>query len=365
MTLARLAAVAMVPALAGCPPTKPVVELPPVTGALTTTVVGALAGAGGPRDPRALVVAAGTLYVGDVDGLFIYDLGDPAAPTLRARILDRRVDDVAVLGDRAYTIDVDGSHLLAELDVADPGAPRVIGERESQTLIFGGLAARPGLLWHAVGSNPPSRLYLDGDRTCRAPDRERGAMDIWLDERWAYETVHFDDFAGDGLDGNGAFGLVTFAIDPSPSGCPRITPADILYFDDHDQNRSALERRGASDLQVGIEPGSDRIFVTGEQRLRSVAVGADGRMTELGALPLPDALAVAVDGTVPGQPVAAVSNGDVLLVDARSPTALALGSVVETLGDSRALAFAGDGRHLYAASEDAGVIIIRYQRVTP
>ena len=40
-------------------------------------------------------------------------------------------------------------------------------------------------------------------------------------------------------------------------------------------------------------------------------------------------------------------------------------SVVETLGDSRALAFAGDGRHLYAASEDAGVIIIRYQRVTP
>jgi hypothetical protein len=351
---------------AGCPPDKPTVELPPISGALTAELVGTLGGPDGPRDPRALVVVGTTLYVADVDGLHLFDLADPAAPVRLGRALDRNLHDVAVTGDRAYVLDINGTHRVTELDVGDPRAPSVTREVTSKTLVFGGLAARPGLLWHAVGSNPPSQLFHDlGEPPCDAPDRERGAMDIWLGDGVAYETIHFDDFAGDGLDGNGGYGLVSFVVEPRTGACPRVTPADILFFDTHARNRSRHERRWASDLQVAIARGGDLLFVTGEQRLRSVTVGAGASLSELGALPLPEALAVAVDEVDAAFPVVAVTNGDLLLIDARDPAALELAAVVETGGVTRAVVMAGDGRHLYASIEDAGIAIVRFEEAAP
>jgi hypothetical protein len=345
-------------ALAGCPPAKPEVALPPASGAIAAEVLGTVAA----RDPRELLVDGDRLYVGDGDGLAVFDVGDPAAPALLGRALARPVDALAVAGARAYTIDIGGSGLLAELDVGG-GAPMLLREVASPTFTFGGLAARPGLVWHAVGSSPPSRLYRDvGGAPCDAPDRERGAMDVWLTARWAFETVHFDDLAGDGLDGNGAYGLVSFAVDDAGAGCPRARAADTFFFATHARNRSRFERGSASDLQVAAIDDGATLYVTGEQQVRRLAVAADGALREEAALDLPEALSVAADVDDRARPVIAVGTGALQLVDDEGGR-LELAATVAPPGVIRAVAFAGDGGHLYAASDEAGVVIVRYRRV--
>lgn len=352
-------------ACAGCPPPNVETELPALSGALTAEIVSTLGGPGGPRDPRALVVVGTVLYVADVDGLFVYDVAVPAAPTLLATVAGR-VDDIAVDGNRAYTIQISGTHRLTEIDVSTPAAPQVLREVASRTLVFGGIAARSGLIWHAVGANPPSRVFRDlGSEHCDAPDRERGAMDIWLGDGLAFETIHFDDFAGDGLDGNGAYGLASFVIENSPGRCPSVTLGAVLFFETHAKNRSQFERGSQSDLQAALHPGGGLIYVTGEQRLRSVAVDAEGRMTELDALPIPDVLAVAVDASRANREVIAVGNGDLVLVDARDPAALEAAVIVPSSGITRAVAFATDGRHVVATNGAEGLVIVRYDVVVP
>lgn len=359
----RRPATALVLALvSGCPPAKPEVALPPASGALELEVVAELGAAEGLADVRALALAGTILLVGDAEGLFLFEVGDPAAPQPLGSLRDRPVDDVVASGTLAFTIDINGSHILRALDLSDPREPRTAAETEAVSLIFGGLAIDDGLLWHAVGSNPPSRLYRDPaslSSTCTGPDRERGAMDVWLHGDLAFESVHFDDFAGDELDGNGAFGIVVWRVE-RVTDCPDIELADILYADTHAQNRSAFERSSASDLQVWFDASRSGLYATGEQRLRSLEVASDGQLSELDALELPEALGVSGDPNGPAGTVVAVTNGDLLLVDARQPAALELAAVLETPGIARAALAAGDGAHFFLGDSDSGVLVVRY-----
>ena len=358
----RAAMVAVLVPAAGCPPAKPDVALPPLSGSLELEVVAALGPAEGLSDVRALALTGTVLLVGDAEGLFLFDVADPTGPQSLASMRDRPVDEVTASGPTAFTIDVAGSHVLRAVDLSDPAAPRTAAEVDAVTLIFGGLAVDDGLLWHAVGSNPPSRLHHDlGDlsRSCDAPDRERGAMDIWLHGDLAFEAIHFDDFAGDELDGNGAFGIAVCRVERG-GDCPDIELADVLYADTHDQNRSAFERASASDLQVWFDGTSSRLYATGEQRLRSLEVASDGQLSELDALDLPEALGVAGDPAGPAGTAVAVTNGDLLLVDAGQPDALELAAILETPGVTRAILAAGDGAHFFAGDSEGGVLVVRY-----
>jgi hypothetical protein len=356
------AAIAIVALAAGCPPGKPDVALPPASGALELEVLASLGPAEGLADVRALALAGPLLLVGDQEGLFLFDVADPEAPVALGSLTDRPVDDVVVSGQLAFTIDISGSHRLRALDLVDPRAPSVRAETESVTLTFGGLAVGDGLLWHAVGSNPPSRLYRDPaglGASCTGPDRERGAMDVWLHGDLAFESIHFDDFAGDDLDGNGAYGIAVWRV-ARGSGCPSIELADVLFADTHARNRSAFERSSASDLQVWFDASARRLYATGEQRVRSLEVAPDGRLTELDALDLPEALSVAGDPTGPSGTALAVTNGDLLLVDAARPDRLELAAVLETPGVTRAVIAAGDGAHFFAGDSERGVLVVRY-----
>ncbi len=341
---------------AGCPPDKPVVELPPPSGALRAERV-ALSLVPAPRDIRVLRVDGQRLFVGDAGGLWIYDVTDPASPLLLGRVDGSPVDDLAVVGSTVLLLEIAASAPLRAFDIANPASPRATAEVAATTLTFGGIAAREDLVWHAVGSNPPSTLFTAPDlaRGCDGPDAERGAIGVWMDDRFAYETVHFDDYAGDGLDGNGAYGVVSFRIDQA-GGCPQATPLDIFFFDTHSLNRSQFERSSAGDLQLAFLDSD--VFATGEQQVRRLAVDGAGRFTERAAVPVPDALQVTVDAAGPCGAVVAVGNGDVVLICAGDE--LEVAAAVTTPGVTRELAAVGDGRHLFV-DDDAGLTLIRYE----
>lgn len=352
----RWMAVALL-ACAGCPPDKPAVELPAPSGAVRAVLL-PLELVPGPRDVRTLRVESERLYVGDADGLWIYGITDPASPVLLGRVAGPPVDDLAVVGSRVILLEIAASAPLRAVDLADPGSPQLTAEVPATTLTFGGIAARSDVVWHAVGSNPPSTLFTGPDLAtgCDGPDAERGAVGVWLDDRFAYETVHFDDYAGDGLDGNGAYGLVSYRLGRD-GACPEATPADIFFFDTHSRNRSQFERSSAGDLQLAFL--DDTVFATGEQQVRRLDVDASGRFSERGAVPIPDALQVTVDAAGPCGPVLGVANGDVVLVCAAGE--LEVAALVVTPGITREVAAAGDGRHLFAADEITGLAVIRYE----
>jgi hypothetical protein len=138
--------------LAGCPPGKPTVDLPTPTGALRASLAPVL---DGPEDIRVLEVAGDRLYAGDVRGLVIYSIADPARPVELGRI-SGTVDDIAIVDRVAILLAVDGNARLRSFDVTDATAPLLIADSPGTTLTFGGVAARVDLVWHAVGSNPPS-----------------------------------------------------------------------------------------------------------------------------------------------------------------------------------------------------------------
>ncbi len=341
---------------AGCPPEKPVVELPAPSGALRAERV-TLSLDPAPRDIRVLRIDGRHLFVGDSGGLWIYDVTEPASPRLLGRVAGAPVDDLAVLGTTVILLEIAAAAPLRAFDIAVPASPRATAEIAATTLTFGGIAARQDLVWHAVGSNPPSTLFTGPDlaRGCDGPDVERGAIGVWMDDRFAYETVHFDDYAGDGLDGNGAYGVVSYRIDQAGE-CPRVTPIDIFFFDTHSRNRSQFERSSAGDLQLAFLDGE--LFATGEQQVRRLAVDGAGRFTERAAVPVPDAIQVTVDATGPCGAVVAVGNGDVVLICADED--LEVAAVVTTPGVTRELAAVGDGRHLFV-DDDAGLSLIRYE----
>jgi hypothetical protein len=348
----------------GCSaPPKPEVFLPSVDSDLQAELVAQISAEDGMGDVRFLTVDGTLLYVAASGGLFIYDVQDPEAPTLLGQDPYGHADRVAVVGDRAYTIDVSGSDLLRVFDVRDPTAPTLVHEQEAISRIFSGLAGAPGMLWHAVGSNPPSQIYRTDDLSlsCSAPDQERGAMDISLVGDLAFVSVHFDDFAGDKLDGNGAFGIALFEVEQKASGCPKISPLEIIIAPTHFNNRSEFERGSSSDLQVAYDPESRALFMTGEQRVRRFVLDEDFQAEEVAYLDLPEVLDVAIDTSSSDGPVLGLANGDFLLVDAREDEALHFAGQIETPGIARGVAAAGDGAHFFVADSEGGIAVIRYE----
>lgn len=359
----------LVTLLAGCVvEPRPVVPLPTPDGSLRAEIVARLGAETGLRDVRNLMVSGETLLVADAGGLFVFGLTDPGAPVLLSKVAPGPVDKVAARDGRAYTIDVAGSDRLRAFDISAPTAPVETASLPAITRTFGGLAARPGLLWHAVGSSPPSRIYfgdpIDRSASCAAPDRERGAMDVWLAGDRAFQSVHFDDYAGDGFDGNGGFGLAILDIDSDGGTCPRVSVADVVLAPTHSLNRSRHERPSNSDLQVDYDADRSVLYMTGEQRLRLLAIDAGGHAAEMARLDLPEVLDVAIrpEG---GGAVAGLANGDFLLVDARLPDHPSLSAVVATSGIARSVAASGTSPHFYVGDSEGGVLVVRYLEPSP
>lgn len=354
--------------LTGCSEAKPAVELPTIEPGYRVEPVGSLADS--LIDVGYLATSGELLLVADESGLHIYDITDPGRPSFVAALTDVPVHRVRPVGDVAYIIDVDGDNRLRTVDLSDPRAPAVIAEVYSPTARFGGLDAQPGLIWHAVGQIPPSRLYygdsVDDGRVCHAPDRERGTMDAWLFDDLAVVSIHFDDFAGDSLDGGGAFGFALYRLGGPASDCPELTLGDIVFISGHDKNRSAFEQPQNSDLQAAFDAAERTLYITGEQTLASFAVDTSARVDALGTLAIPELIDVELDTSCAEcGPLALVTNGDFGLVDASSPDALRLVGYVETAGISRSAAPAGDGRHVYIADGERGVAIVRYEKDSP
>lgn len=351
--------VAVVVALGGCPGVepKPDVSLPPVDSTLGGVEVARIDDVG---DVRGLAVDGAFLYVAHDGGLSIYDVQDPASPVAVTTVDTGRVDAVAIADGRAYTIDIGASHTLSVVDVSTPASAEVVDSAHAISLTFGGIAAQPGLLWHAVGSNPPSQLYYDLDElsACDAPDRERGAMDAHLAGDRAFATTHFDDYAGDGFDGNGAFGLSVFAVEARDGACPGVELTDIVFFDTHAKNRSEYERSSNSDLQVDYDVDAQLLYVTGEQRLRVLDVDAQGLATELDTIDIPEVLDVSISPTGGGAAIAGLANGDFQIIDARTPAVLRYAGAVETPGIARVVAAVAGTGYFFVGDSDAGVAVV-------
>ena len=186
-------------------------------------------------------------------------------------------------------------------------------------------------------------------------------MEVSIVGDLAFVSVHFDDFAGDSLDGNGAFGIAIFEIEEQTSGCPIITPAEIILSPTHFRNRSEFERSSSSDLQVAYDPDRRALFMTGEQRVRRFKLNEDLQAEEQTHLELPEVLDVAVDTSGSDGPVLGLANGDFLLVDAREDGALHFAGLVETPGVARVVAAAGDGAHFFVGDSEGGIAVIRYE----
>ena len=362
MASMRIIATGVAAVLAGCPSVepKPDVSYPLIESGLGGVEVARIAG---PEigDVRDLAVDGATLYVAHDGGLVLYDVTDPASPVVVSTLAMGRVDAIAVNEGRVYAIDIGGTHTLSVIDVSDPGSAAIIDSTRAVSLTFGGIAAGPGLLWHAVGSNPPSQLYYDLDElsACDAPDRERGAMAAWLEGDRAFATTHFDDFSGDGFDGNGAFGLSIFEIDQRDGECPGVELTDIVFFDTHAKNRSEHERSSNSDLQAAYDAPSQLLYLTGEQRLRVLDIDGAGHARELDALDMPEVIDVAIAPMFGGGAIVGLANGDFQIVDARAPAVLRYAGGVATPGTARVVAASVDGTHFFVGDSDAGVAIIR------
>ncbi len=358
---------ALLVCLAACVDPKPTVPMPEVRSNLRPALVASVPPEAGPSDARTLTLAAGRLYIADGTGLYIVDASNPTAPTVLGALRGAAIDRVAVRDGTAFAIAA-GAKKLRVIDVSSPASPRLASEVDSPSLIFSGIDARPGLVWHATGGVPPSRLFygptVDARASCSAPDRERGAMDVWLRGDRAIVSIHYDDFAGDGIDGNGAFGWLLFAIE-GKSACPRVVLTDKIFADTHAANRSAFERSANSDLQADYDPASGRLYLTGEQRLRILDVDGSGRASELGRIDLPDALDVAVDTTFAGGHVAGLANGAFLVVDARNPRDPRFGGALDTPGTARAVVAAGDGAHFFVGDSEGGVAVVRVTESGP
>ncbi len=347
----------------GCTPTpgKPDVQLPPVQSNdyQAQSVLTFFAG----RNVRELEVVGTTLYVGHDLGLALFDIASPANPLLLSELSLHRADSIATDGQTLYAIDISGTNALSTIDVSAPTTPELIASDDATTLTFGGLALNDDLLWRAVGSNPPSQVYQRQAplTSCNAPDKERGVMDVWLTPHWGFASVHFDDYAGDGLDGNGSYGMVAYRL-TTTNDCPTLESTDIFFFDTHAKNRSTYERSSNSDLQFASLANLDRIYLSGEQTLRSLSFDQDsGTFGLLAELPIPELLDVDVAVTSEGDELLGLANGNFQLVDAANHASLLYVQEVSTSDVSRLVRDARDGRHFYIAGDD-GITIIEYEK---
>jgi hypothetical protein len=185
-------------------------------------------------------------------------------------------------------------------------------------------------------------------------------MELNMVDGLAFASTHFDDFSGDGLDGNGTFGVAIFEVESQASGCPRITPREVIVSPTHFLNRSAYERGASSDLQTTYDPESRSLFMTGEQRVRLFELSNDHRATELADLDLPEVVDVALDLSFAGGRVLGLANGNFLLVEASTGDELSFAGEVETPGNARVVAPAGDGRHFFVGDSKGGIAVIEY-----
>ena len=356
-SLTKTLGVALIVTAVGClPPAKESVELPPSTSDLEAELVTSIAT--DLIDVRNLVVKGDRLYVADASGLHIFDITDRAQPSALGTISDGPVNSVAILDDRAYLIEINDDR-LREWNISNPSSPVAITDVFSLTRTFGALAARDGLVWHAVGSSPPSRLYyrqpLDIDAACLGADNERGAMGVWLFDGLTVLAIHFDDFAGDDFDGRGGYGFAITNVGPTTDGCPDLDVRDVVLIPSHANNRSEFEAGSNSDLQASYDPGRRTLVLTGGQRLRKMTISPRGEAQDVQTLLFPEIL----DASIDSSGVVVVANGDVGIVDGRLG-GLEFSQLVTTPGTARAVAVAGDRRHVYVADGEAGLAVIVY-----